>query len=284
MKKNIGGISPKKVISRTFIWAILLVYAFTVLYPIFWTVMMSLKPNSQIFQNLWGLPKEFAWDNYVRAWNNSNVGKYFFNSVFVVVVSNVLILITCIPFSYILGRFQFRGRNVIKALVVSAMLLPSMTALLSQYIMLARVKLVNTYAGLILVYVAGSIGFAVFMLSGFFATIPRDLEDAARIDGCGYARTMWSIMVPMAKPGIVMVTALNVLSTWNEYQIALTLIRDPERRMMSVGVTSMMADQTKYTDWGALFAAVVILMLMSFIIYVVFNKQIRGNVTKGAIK
>ncbi len=276
--------SAAQIVIRIFIWIVLFIYAFAVIYPIIWSVLMSLKPNSQFFQNIWGLPQTWAFDNYVRAWNNSQVGKYFFNSVFITVAANVLILATCIPISYILARFRFRGRGVIKALIVSGILFPSMTMLISQYLMLSRVKLLDTYLGLLLVYLAVSIAFSVFMLMGFFQSIPGELEDAARIDGCGYMHTLWRIMVPMAKPGVIMVTVMNVLSVWNEYQIALTLIRDKAKRTIAIGVTSMLNSQTQYTDWGALFAAVVILMLMSFIIYVCFQRYITAGVTIGAIK
>ncbi len=276
--------SRRSKIASLAVRALLLIQCFVVIYPVFWSVCMSLKPNSQFFQDIWGLPKEFAFDNYIRAWQNSHVGDYFFNSVFVTVVSTVAIMGTCIPLSYVLGRYVFKGRGVIKALVVSGLLFPSMTALISQYLMLSKVNLLDSYVGLILIYVAVSVPFSVFMLTGFFSTIPRELEEAARLDGCGYTKTMWKIMVPMAKPGIIMVTVLNVLSIWNEYSIALTLIRDPNKRTMAIGITSMLNSQTQYTDWGALFAGVCLLMGMSFIIYVLFQRQIRGSVTLGALK
>ena len=262
----------------------LVVYAFAIIYPIFWIVMMSLKPNNQIFQNIWGLPQTWAFNNYVRAWEASKVGSHFFNSVFVTIASNIVILLTCIPLSYTLGRFKFRGRGAIKAIIVSGLLLPSMTGLLGQYIFLLRMKLANTHTGLILVYLAVSIAFTVFMLSNYFASVPSEFEESARLDGCGYWRTLWLIVVPMVRNGIVMVTVLNVLSTWNEYTIALTVLTDQSKRTIAVGVAGMLKAQTNYTDWGALFAAVVILMMMSFLIYIAFQRKIIDHVTLGGVK
>jgi len=279
VKKSAGSVILAVLLRIT-----LIVYAFIVIYPIFWTFMMSLKPNNQIFQDLWSLPKQLAPDNYVRAWNASRVGQYFSNTVFVSIVSNIVILLVCIPLSYTLGRYRFKGRGVIKAIIVSGLIFPGMTALLTQYIGLLRMGLVNTYTGLIMLYLAVSIAFSVFMLSNFFASIPAEFEEAAWIDGCGQWRTLWRIAVPMASPGIIMLTILQVLSVWNEYQIALTLVSAQEKRTIAVGVSIMLKDHTQYTDWGALFAAMVILMSFSFVIYAVFQRRIADNLSIGGIK
>ena len=285
MGKRIGvKKSAGSVILAVLLRITLIVYAFIVIYPIFWTFMMSLKPNNQIFQDLWSLPKQLAPDNYVRAWNASRVGQYFSNTVFVSIVSNIVILLVCIPLSYTLGRYRFKGRGVIKAIIVSGLIFPGMTALLTQYIGLLRMGLVNTYTGLIMLYLAVSIAFSVFMLSNFFASIPAEFEEAAWIDGCGQWRTLWRIAVPMASPGIIMLTILQVLSVWNEYQIALTLVSAQEKRTIAVGVSIMLKDHTQYTDWGALFAAMVILMSFSFVIYAVFQRRIADNLSIGGIK
>ena len=262
----------------------LLIYSLTILYPIFWVVSMSLKPNDQIFQDIWGLPQTWAFDNYVRAWEASQVGRFFMNSVIITTITILAILITCIPLSYTLGRFKFRGRGIIKAIIISGLLLPSMTGLVSQYIMLLYVGLADTYTGLTLIYLAVSIPFTVFMLSNFFAAIPVEFEEAAKLEGCGYWRTLWFIMTPMARNGILMVTVLNVLSVWNEYTIALTVISTQARRTIAIGVAAILRPQMNYTDWGALFAAMVILMTMSFLIYALFQRKIMENVTLGGIK
>jgi len=278
-KKSTGSI-----ITGIVLRVILLAYAFVIIYPIFWVVMMSLKPNSQIFHNLWGLPQQLALDNFVRAWNASRVSQYFFNTVFVTLVSNAVILLVCIPLSYTLGRYKFKGRGAIRAIIVSGLIFPSMTGLLTQYIGLLRLGLVNTYTGIVALYLAVSIAFSVFMLSNFFASIPAEFEESAQLDGCGQWRTLWFIAVPMAAPGIVMLTILQVLSAWNEYQIALTVLPSADKRTIAVGVTMMLKDVTQQTDWGAMFAAMVIFMSFSFIIYAVFQRRIADNVSMGGIK
>ena len=264
--------------------AILCFYALTIIYPIFWSIMMALKPNSQIFSDLWGLPHSLALDNFARAWTASKIGRNFLNTVYIDVITNVLILTVCIPLSYTLGRYKFKGRGLIKAIIVSGFLFPSMTALITQYLGLMRLGLTDTFTGLIILYLAVSITFSVFMLSNFFAGIPVEFEEAARIEGCGHWRTMLSIGIPMAAPGITTLTVLQVLSVWNEYQIALTVLKSPEKRTIAVGVTNMLGNVQEYTDWGAVFAASVILMSMSFLIYAVFQRQISDNVTMGGIK
>ena len=263
---------------------VLCVYALLIVYPILWTIIMSLKPNSQIFKNLWGLPTELAFDNFARAWTASGIGRNFMNTVFITVVSNVLILLVCIPLSYALGRFAFRGRGTIKAIIISGMLFPGMTALLTQYIGLLRLGLVNTFTGVFILYLAVSIPFSVFMLTNFFAAIPTEFEESAQLDGCGHWRTLWLIGVPLARNGIVMLTVLQVLSCWNEYQIALTLLPSPSKRTIAVGLSQMLKDVTQQTDWAAMFAAMVIMMSLSFTIYAVFQRKITENVTMGGIK
>jgi len=245
---------------------------------------MSLKPNQQIFQNLWGLPQELAFDNFVRAWNASRIGEAFFNSVFLTIMTNLVILAVCLPLSYTLGRLQFKGRAAIRAIIISGMLFPAITMLLTQYIGLLRIGLINTYTGIILIYLAVSIAFTVFLLSNFFASIPREFEESAMLDGCGHWRTLWLIAVPMAWPGIVMLTILNTLSIWNEYMIALTFLQTDNMRTIAVAVSVMMRDVRQATDWGAMFAAMVILMSMSFVIYAIFQRQIQENVSMGGIK
>jgi len=276
-----GG--ARSVIFGVAIRLILLVYAFTIIYPIFWTVMMSLKPNQQIFHNLWGLPQTIALDNFVRAWNASRIGSAFSNSIYVTVITNIVILVVCIPLSYTLGRMKFKGRAAIRAIIVSGLLFPSITMLLTQYIGLLRIGLVNTYTGIVSLYLAVSIAFSVFLLSNFFASIPAEFEESAQIDGCGHWRTLWLIAVPMARHGIVMLAILQVLSVWNEFAIALTVLGQ-DKRTIAVAVSVMMRDVRQATDWAAMFAAMVILMSLSFVIYAVFQRQISENVSMGGVK
>jgi ABC-type glycerol-3-phosphate transport system permease component len=235
---------------------------------------MSLKSNKEFFNDVWGLPSIWAFENYVRAWTTARIGSYFSNSLFITVITNVLIILICAPTTYILARVHFKGSFLIKSLFVSGLLFPQMTVLLSQYLMLSKTRLINTYTGLILVYIVVSMPFTVFMLIGFFKTIPKELEEAATIDGCGYNKAFWSIMFPMAKSGIVMVTIFNVLAVWNEYAIGLTLINDDTKKTIAVGLTTLLAVQQYYTDWSALFAGLNILMISSIIIYILFQKSI----------
>lgn len=263
---------------------LLLVYAVIVIYPLIWSILMSLKPNKEFFDNIWGLPNKWAFENYARAWTTAKVGNYFINSVFLTVVSNIIIILVCAPTTYILARFRFKGSFLIKTLYLSGMLLPQLTVLLSQYLLLAKIHLINTYSGLIFVYLVVSMPFTVFMLVGFFKTIPHELEESAMMDGCGYNRTFWSIMFPMAKSGLVMVTVFNVLAVWNEYAIALVLVSDNSKWTIAVGLTNLFAVQQYYTDWSALFAGLNILLIPSIIIYILFQKRITQGITLGAIK
>ncbi|MEN6315021.1 MAG: carbohydrate ABC transporter permease, partial [Clostridiaceae bacterium] len=252
--------------------------------PIIWSILMSLKSNKEFFNNIWGLPSVWAFENYARAWTTARIGSYFTNSVFITVATNLLIILMCAPTSYILERIKFKCAFLIKTLFVSGMLFPQLTVLLSQYLVLTKFRLINTYTGLILVYLVVSMPFTIFMLVGFFNTIPKELEESATIDGCGYNRTFWSIMFPMAKSGVIMVTIFNVLAVWNEYAIGLTLVNDDKKKTIAVGLTNLFAMQQYYTDWSALFAGLNILMIPSIIIYVLFQKRITQGITLGAIK
>lgn len=262
----------------------LLVYAVIVLYPLIWSVFMSLKSNQEFFNNIWGLPTVLRFDNYYRAWTVANIGSYFFNSVAITILANVVIVLVCAPATYILARMDFKGSFLIKTLFVSGMLLPQLTVLLTQYLLLTRVHLINTRTGLVLVYLVVSMPFTIFMLLSFFKTIPREMEESAMLDGCGYHKTFWIIMFPMAKAGTIMVTIFNVLAVWNEYAIALTLISDEGKKTISVGLTSLFANQQFYTDWSALFAGLNILMFPTILIYIFFQGRITQGITLGSIK
>lgn len=274
----------KNSISDILLRTILFIYSIIVICPMLWAVLMSLKTNEEFFYNIWGLPTKWMVENYIRAWTTAKMGNYFFNSVLVTIVALSFIIIFASTASYILARIKFKGSSLIFTLYVSGMLIPSMTGLISQYLLLNSIKLVDTRIGLILIYIFVSMAFSVFMLSSFFKTIPGELEESAMIDGCGYNKMFWLIMFPMAKAGVITVSIFNFLSIWNEYAIALTLINSDNKKTLAVGLVNLFSVQQYYTDWSALFAGLIIIMLPVLVVYAIFQNKIIAGITVGAIK
>lgn len=273
-----------KFISDLFLRLILIVYSIIVVCPMIWAILMSFKSNKEFFYNIWGLPSRWMFENYQRAWIAARIGSYFANSVVVSIFTVAFIIMLCVPATYILTRIRFKGSYFFFTMYAAGMLLPAMTGLISQYLLLNRFGLIDKLSGVVILYVLVSMPFTIFMLSSFFKSIPGELEEAAMIDGCGYNKTLWKIIFPMAKPGIITVSIFNFLSVWNEYAIALTMINSDSKKTIAVGIVNLFAVQQYYTDWSALFAGLVIIMLPVLIVYAIFQNRLTEGITLGAIK
>lgn len=269
---------------KTIVRCFLFLYTLGILFPFYWAISMSLKSNETFFTNIWGLPSKLHFENYARAWNKANIGDYFFNSVIVTGSFLVLIVVIGSLVSYVLAKFPFKGRYAIKTLFVLPLLIPDLTGVLSLFLVLSKAGLLNSLSVLVLVYVVSVLPFTVFLLSSFFETVPTEIGEAARIDGCSYYGTFWRIMFPLAMPGIATITIFNFFNIWNEFILALTLLKDPAKYTIAVGIVNLHAVQQYYTDWSALFAGLMIITIPTFVVYLLFRRKITQGLTLGAIK
>ncbi len=263
---------------------ILLAYSIIVIYPVLWTALTSLKTNKEFYKSPWILPAKPQWSNYARAWVQVDVSVYFKNSIYVTLLCIIITALMAATTGYVLSRFAFRFNKVMNFAYVSGVMVPSVLTIIPTFFLLQNLNVYNTLIGLSFVYIAGTLPFSITVMMGFFKTIQREMEEAALMDGCGYFRTFWSIMLPLAKPGIITISIFNFLYYWNEFISALTLITDKKKMTLPVGMQILMSVAEYRTDWGALFAGLMIVMIPTVVFYIIFENQITEGLSAGAVK
>lgn len=260
------------------LWLIFCVFA------VGWLVLASLSTTKEIFGNdllASGLHPE----NYVKAWSNNHISRCFANSLIYASVSCVFVIFIAAPASYVIAKNRFRFRNVIRALFVVGMSIPSIMIVIPMYGILIRLGMVGKMYTLILIYIAISVPYTVYFLISFFSSVPSSLAEAALIDGCTMRQAFWHIIFPMAQPGIITVTIFNFLGIWNEYLIALVFGNSSDAvRSLAVGLQNMVTAMRYTGDYAGLFAAIIIVFLPTFILYLFLSDKIIAGVTGGAVK
>lgn len=264
--------------------ALLSLYAVIVIYPMVWLLLTSLKTNREIFAAPWSAPASLQWRNYAVAWQEAGIGRYFFNSVLVSFISLFFILFIGSLAAYVLARFVFQGGSLIYSLFLGGMMFPIFLGIVPLFLLLSRMGLLNTRLGLILVYIAYSLSFTIFVLTGFFKTIPTELHEAGLIDGCSQFGAFFRIMLPLAKPGLMTAGIFNFFGLWNEYPLALVIISDNQLRTLPLGIANLLMVQQYKTEWGALFAGLMLVMIPTILVYALFQRQITEGISVGALK
>ena len=262
----------------------LVVWAAIVIFPMLWLVYSSFKTDQEIFFTPWVLPQALQWGNFQRAWVEVHIGQYFVNSMRVVIPGVALTLVVSAMASYVLARFKFPGNRVIFYLFLAGLLFPIFMALVPLFFLARDLGMLNTVHGLVLVYVAYSLPFTIFFLTGFFKTLPSELHEAALIDGANEYQVFFRVMLPLAQPGLVTMGIFNFLGQWNQFILPLVLMTDREGYVLPQGLSFMLHQQYYQNDWSALFAAVTLIMVPTLVIYVIFQNRIQKGVTVGALK
>ena len=263
---------------------VLIGWAVTVIFPMIWMIYSSFKTDQELFFSPWAAPVELQWDNFARAWTKAHVGDYLLNTLIVVVPALLLTLIISAMAAYVLARFEFVGRRFLFYMFLSGMLFPVFLALVPLFNLVNQLKMLNTFHGLIIVYIAYSLPFTIFFLTGFFKTLPTEIEESAIMDGANPYQVFFKVMLPMASPGLISTGIFNFLGMWNQYVLPLVLISDESKYMLSQGLAFMLFKQFYENDWSALFAALTIIMVPTLILYITFQKQIQDGITTGALK
>jgi N-acetylglucosamine transport system permease protein len=265
-------------------YAILILWSGFTLFAIGWIAMSSLKGTRELFQEPLALPQEPRFENYDIAWNAVDMSRYFVNSVIVVSISVALILFISAPAAYVLSRIKFRGSNALTTIFTAGMGIPYPLLFIPLFALMLDLHLTNSLPGLILVYVSLSLPFTIYILTGFFITLPSELEDAAVIDGCSDYQVYWKIMLPLASPGMLTAAIFNFIGLWNEYQLALVFANTEKTRTLSLGLYAL-RNALQYTgDWASLFAGIVIIMVPTVLIYVVLSEKMISGITMGSSK
>jgi N-acetylglucosamine transport system permease protein len=263
---------------------ILIVWAILVIFPFLWMLMTSVKTDAEILFSPWKLPHAIQWDNFDRAWTKAHIGRYFLNTLIVLSGSLTGTLIVSAMAAYVFARFEFPGKQALFVLFIAGMMFPVFLALVPLFFLVDDLHMTGTYQGLILVYIAYSLPFTIFFLTSFFKTLPGEVAEAAIIDGAGPYRVFFDVMMPMAKPGLIAMGIFNFLGQWNQFLLPLVLMPNQKRYLLSQGLAFLAIQQGYQNDYGALFAAMVITMVPTLVVYVIFQKRLEAGLTAGALK
>ena len=286
---------------KFFIYLVLILLAVTIIVPVAWVFMASVKQNAEFYGNPWALPAGFYWQNFVDAWNGAKMGQYMLNSVLVTALALALLLVIALPAAYCLSRFKFRGSRLLNVLFMAGLFINVNYIVVPIFLMLrdgdtwlrgvmGEGFLLNNLVVLAVVYAATALPFTIYLLSSYFATLPHDFEEAAYIDGASYFAAMVRIIFPMAKPSIITIILFNFLSFWNEYIISMTLMSSTSApRTLPVGLLNLMqaqqsAAQQSAAQYGTMYAGLVLVMLPTLILYICVQKQLTQGMTVGGLK
>lgn len=274
----------KKILSDNLLRLVFIVVSLIVVLPISWAIITSFKTNTEFLASPWTPPSSLQWSNYVNAFEKANMGDFFINSILVTALSMVILLCLIIPASYALSRYHFVGSKVMNVVVMAGLFVSANYIVVPLFLLLKDMACLDSLMMLSVIYAVTNLPFNIYLLSGFMKGIAPDYEEAARIDGCGYCATLFRIVVPMCKPGLVTVAMFGFMSFWNEYMLAMTLISTPEKHTLSVGLQNLMQVQKYATDWGAMFAGLVIVMLPTMIFYALVQKKLTAGISLGGLK
>lgn len=263
------------------IYIILVFGAIIAIIPFLYMLSTSLKDQVFVFEIPPRLiPKDPVIQNYVVAWSAGRFKQYFFNSLIVAISTVVLTLLFSSMLAYVFARFKFPGNNILFYSLLITLMIPAIVYIIPEFILMKRLHLLNSLFGLILVYTSAQLPLHTFLLKGFFEEIPKELEDAAKIDGCNIIRMYWQIMLPLAKPALATLCIFSFLFSWDEFIVALTMINDVSKRTLPVGL--MMFHGQYITKWGLVFAASIIAIFPIIAVFIIFQRHfVKGIITSG---
>lgn len=264
------------------IQALLALNGLIMLYPLFVMVFSAFKTNAEIFSSPFALPHSFSLTNLQKVWEQTNFIRYMLNSFGVTAASIVLILVFGTMAAYAIARYEFKLGGAVLMFFISGMTVPLKLAIIPLFIQLDALHLIDTYVGLVLVYVAMGLPSAVFILTGFLRTLPRELEESARIDGASELLIMLRIMLPLARPAMVIVAIQNAVPIWNDFFFPLILITSDDLKTLPQGLTVFIGEFT--TDWGVMFTGLTLAALPITLLYIILSKQFIAGITQGAVK
>jgi len=268
------------VIAQALLW----LFFVSVVFPMIWTLVTSFKTSAELYGAPWALPAKMQWDNYVRAWVKVQVGTYILNSVIVSAASLICIMGLGAMIAYALARYNFRGNRVVYFYFIAAMMIPGWLSFIPAWFLHRSIGTMGTRAGLIIQYTASSLPFTVFFLQAFFKTLPKELEESAVIDGASLYAVFFRIMLPLAQSGMLTVSIFNFLGVWNEYFWALITISRNELKTLPLGMANLYEVAYYVTDWGAMFAGFIIMLVPTFVVYAIFQNRLAQGITVGALR
>lgn len=264
-------------------YIVALVFTVAAAFPFVWMAISSLKTSRELYSvpPTW-LPHSVTFQNYINVLFSSNIPRYFLNSVVISVGASVVAILLAILAAYGFARFRFAGKRALQASILVSQLLPTATIIVPLYIILSSLGLINTYAGLIIVYLIHTLPLCVWMLIGYFRAIPYEVEEAALIDGASRLMILFRIVLPLSIPGLVSTLVYSFVSSWNEFIFALVFATDSSVKTLPIGLAEFTSEFN--TDWGAVMAASMLMTLPIVILFFGIQRLFVGGMTAGATK
>ncbi len=265
------------------VYGILIAASLFAIFPIVWAILTSLKQEATIFlyPPQW-LPSPLTLENYIHVLYNSNMPRYFLNSLWVVFMTILLTLTLSSHGGYAAARFSFTGKNTLLFIILLTVMIPGIVVLIPLYLLATRVGLLDTYWVLILVYTAWQIPAVLWLMRGFFETIPRELEEAALMDGCSRLGAFYRIIWPLTRPGLAAAAVIVFVNVWNEFILAATLTTSDDKRLIPVGLYYYIGAYG--IEWGKLMAAVCIALLPIILLFIFLQRSFIKGLSSGSVK
>lgn len=253
------------------------------IYPLLFMLSTALQPATFLFEYPPKLfPSSPTFKNFIQAWTSQNFSVYLGNSVLVTMMSFVILFCFSSTMAFAYSRFNFRGKKLTFSILMAALVIPALTLIIPQFILINKLGLFDSYIGLVVVYAASGIPFTTFLLKGFFDTITRDIDESVYMDGGSSMRLFISIILPLSKPAFVPATIFNILAFWEEFPWALTIINDPLKRTLPIALATFQGQYT--TQWGIVFAGSLIAVLPLILLFIFLQRYFIAGITAGAVK
>lgn len=252
------------------------------LYPILVMVFSGFRTNAELFSSPFALPDLTNLENFRRIVVETSFPVYLANSVLVTAGAILCILVLGTMAAYALARYRFPGDTLVLLFFLSGLMLPLKLAVIPLFIQMRDLGLLDSRMALVVVYTAMGLPSTVFIMTGFIRTLPRDLEDAARVDGASELRIMWSVLLPLTRPAMVIAAIHNAVPIWNDFFFPLVFIQTDSRKTLPQGLTAFMGEYT--TDWGVLFAGLTLSAAPITLVYILLSRQFISGLTSGAVK
>ena len=272
------------VIFKSISYLIAIVAAVVVLVPLVWVVLTSLKANNEIMAGPYVLPGVLRFANYARAFEKAGIGGYFLNSILVVGISMTLLMLLIVPAAYSITRIRFRGSGLLLSIYIGCMFLQVNVLLVPIFLLVTDLGLYNTRIAVWIILAVLQVPFTTFLLSNYMRQISREFDNAAMIDGASHLQILRHITIPLSKPAIVTIVILSFLSLFNEYILTFILISDSAKWTIAVGIVDLFEVQQRATDWGALFAGLVMVMVPTMIVYAIGQRSLLRGMSFGGLK
>ena len=275
-----------RTVGRVVLYGLLVLWTMICLYPLIWMLSTSLKTMPEVAKNTMALiPEAFRWENYVEAWTKGNFGTYFKNSIVVTATTLLLVLWTASMTAYAVAREDFPGKRLILFSLVATLFIPAEATLVPVFHIAKNLGLLNSLAGLIVVSTAGSQVVSIYLIQAYFRTIPKDLDDAAKIDGCNLFQIYWHVILPLAKPVLATVAILTFMGTWNAYLLPLAFtMSKPELRTLPVGLVAFQSGFAFSVNWPLLCAGAAISLMPIVVLYIFLQRYFVSGIAAGALK